>query len=259
MFRWFRQRLGLRGGELIDAAAWSRLRTALPVLANRAPRDQERLRQLANAFARSKAIEGAGGLELNDTMRALIAVQACLPILNLDLGYYRDFYSVIVYPASFRAPHQYMDEVGVVHVAERELSGESWDQGPVILSWHDAEQGARGLHELGNVVIHEFAHKLDMLNGRANGMPPLHADMNREAWTDAFTDAYEDFLNRLDDGSPLPFDAYAATDPGEFFAVASEAFFIDPGPLQGLYPRVYDLLSQYFRQETLRPPGVSVQ
>jgi Mlc titration factor MtfA (ptsG expression regulator) len=259
MFRWFRYVLAFKRRELIGVKAWSRLRAVLPVLASYGPRDQERLRKLANAFARSKAIEGAGGIELNETMRALIAVQACLPILNLDLSYYRNFYSVIIYPAGFLAPHEYTDEVGVVHVGERELSGESWDRGPVILSWHAAEQGARGLDEMGNVVIHEFAHKLDMLNGEPNGMPPLHADMDRQAWTEAFTAAYEDFLDRAEDGSPLPFDEYAASDPGEFFAVASEAFFIDPGPLQALYPQVYALLSRYYRQETLGRPGVSDQ
>jgi Mlc titration factor MtfA (ptsG expression regulator) len=259
MFRWFRQLLASRRRELIDIARWPRLQLSLPVLVRYGPRDQERLRHLANAFARSKAIEGAGGIELNDRMRALIAVQACVPILNLDLSYYRNFYSVIVYPAGFLAPHEYTDEAGVLHIGERELSGESWGRGPVILSWYDAEQGARALNAKGNVVIHEFAHKLDMLNGDPNGMPPLHADMNRQAWTETFTAAYEDFLDRVEDGSPLPFDEYAASDPGEFFAVASEAFFIDPGPLRALYPQVYDLLSQYYRQETLGWPGAPGQ
>jgi Mlc titration factor MtfA (ptsG expression regulator) len=242
--------------ELIAADAWPRLCDLLPLLSRYDPDDQERLRHLANAFARAKAIEGAGGLELTATHRALIAVQASLPVLNLGLDCYHGFYSVIVYPGGFLAPHEYVDEAGVVHVGERELSGESWEQGPVILSWEDAEDGARAVDVMGNVVIHEFAHKLDMLNGEVNGMPPLHKDMSRPEWTRVFTRAYEDFCERVDGGEwPLPVDEYAASDPGEFFAVASESFFVDPQPLQEDYPDVYRLLGQYYRQDPLGVQG----
>jgi Mlc titration factor MtfA (ptsG expression regulator) len=250
-----RRLLTRRPRELIKIEDWSRLCRLLPLLSRYDAADQERLRRLANAFVRTKAIEGASGLVLDDRHRALIAIQAGLPILNLGLECYRSFYSVIVYPGGFLATHEYVDEAGVVHVGERELSGESWEQGPVILSWEDTEQGAQGLDVEGNVVIHEFAHKLDMLNGEVNGMPPLPAEMDRREWTRSFTAAYEDFCERADSGLPLPMDEYAASDPGEFFAVASETFFVDPQALSADYPHVYRLLAQYYRQDPLDAGG----
>ena len=127
------------------------------------------------------------------------------------------------------------------------MTGESWLAGPVILSWADAER--RGEAQGYNVVIHEFAHKLDMLNGDANGYPPLHAGMSRDEWTRVFDAAYRDFCKRVERGEETAIDPYAAEAPAEFFAVLSEAFFEIPGVVQAEHPEVYGQLASFYRQD----------
>ena len=207
----------------------------------------ERLRELVILFLHEKSIEGAGGMTVRDEVRVSIAVQACILILNLGLDYYRGWVEVIVYPDEFVAEYEYVDEAGVSHHVEEAMTGESWSRGPVILSWADAEEGGRG-HGY-NVVIHEFAHKLDMLNGEPNGFPPLHADMNRATWASVFSAAYEDFCRKVDGGFDAGIDDYAAENPAEFFAVMSEAFFESPERVRSLYPKVYAELTQFYRQD----------
>jgi len=193
------------------------------------------------------AIVGAGGLVVRDGMRMSIAAQACMLILNLDLEYYRGWVEVIVYPDEFVAEYDYVDEDGIAHHVEAPMTGESWLEGPVILSWADAE--LRGEEPGYNVVIHEFAHKLDMLNGDANGFPPLHPGMDREAWPRAFGAAYDDFCRRVARGEPSAIDAYAAEHPSEFFAVLSEAFFETPAAVRAEYRDVYRQLAAFYRQD----------
>jgi hypothetical protein len=220
----------------------------LPLLARYPEADLERLRRLTGRFLYAKAIHGAGGLELDPGMRRLIAVQACVPILGLGLDWYRGWVSVIVYPDEFVARHEWVDEAGVVHEADRELSGESWPEGPAVLAWSDVVAGAEG-EEWGNVVVHEMAHKLDLLNGEANGMPPLHPEMSRPGWTRAFSEAYADFCRRVAREQRVAFDDYGADDPGEFFAVLSEAFFLHPHDVRETYPEVYAQLLAFYRQD----------
>jgi hypothetical protein len=137
----------------------------------------------------------------------------------------------------------------VVHEGDEVYAGEAWLHGPVILSWADIAESeyADGV----NVVIHEFAHKLDMLNGSANGYPPLHRGMDRRSWSEAFSAAYRDLCARVDGGEDSIIDPYASQSPGEFFAVLSEAFFELPDVVQSEYPRVYAQLAQFYRQDPL--------
>jgi MtfA peptidase len=209
--------------------------------------ERARLHELTALFLHDKRVHGAGGMVVEDEVRVAIAVQACVLILNLGLDYYRGWSEVIVYPDEFVAHREYVDEAGVVHQVEEAMSGESWEHGPVVLSWADAEVGGRGAAY--NVVIHEFAHKLDMLNGEPNGFPPLHAEMSRAQWSSAFTLAYEDFCRRLDSGMELDIDEYAAENPAEFFAVMSEAYFEAPHTVHREYPLVYEQLKQFYRQD----------
>jgi hypothetical protein len=134
-----------------------------------------------------------------------------------------------------------------VHQGDEPYAGEAWLGGPVVLSWADAQgtDYADGV----NVVIHEFAHKLDMLNGEANGFPPLHAGMSRHVWAQAFAAAYEDFCARVDAGEDTLIDPYAGESAGEFFAVLSEAFFETPDVVRDEYPEVYAQLAQFYRQD----------
>jgi Mlc titration factor MtfA (ptsG expression regulator) len=189
-------------------------------------------------------------------MCASIAVQGCLPILNLGLGCYRDWVGIVVYPDEFVIPRIVEDEFGVVHEYDDVASGEAWEGGPLLVSWRDAQMAGDGY----NVVIHEFAHKLDMLNGEADGVPPLPADIPRREWENALLAAYDDFCARVDTaeahGWPfeeaLAIDPYASENPGEFFAVLSEIFFETPDILYREYPALYELFSRFYRQDPLK-------
>lgn len=245
--RWRRRRIQRRSD--IDAGQWQRAFDRLPLLDSLSDGERTRLRELATVFLHDKQLQGVGSVVLNRDMELVIALQACLPILALDLDWYRDWRTVLVYPDDFTVEHEEMDEAGVVHRVRRSLAGEAWQQGPVILSWNDVYHA--GEIDGYNLVIHEFAHKLDMRNGQANGFPPLHPDMSPHAWTEAFSAAYDDFARRERHHRHLPFDAYAAESPAEFFAVISEVFFEQPGVIRTTYPAVYVQLCAFYRQDPL--------
>ncbi|HSN39474.1 MAG TPA: M90 family metallopeptidase [Burkholderiales bacterium] len=245
--RWRRARILKRAG--FDESIWRKTMGRYSFTRTLADSERARLRELVILFLHEKGIYGAGGMVVRDEMRISIAAQACILILNLDLDCYRGWFEVIVYPDQFVAEYEYMDDSGVMHQVREPMTGESWLRGPVILSWKDAGAADRGVGY--NVVIHEFAHKLDMLNGDANGFPPLHAGMSREAWSRAFGAAYADFCRRVGRGEETLVDPYAADDPAEFFAVTSEAFFEIPQALQASYPEVYRQLAKFYRQDPL--------
>ncbi len=246
--RWWRERRRIP----IPDTRWAALQGALPWVARLGGDERARLRELAERFLRSKHITGAGGLAVTADMRSLIAVQACLPVLNLGLDWYRGWYTVIVYPDDFIAPYEWTDEAGVVHEGERELSGEAWPDGPVVLSWAETAAELDGGAD-GNLVIHEFAHKLDLLSGDANGSPPLHRGMSMRQWSAVMGEAYERFCALVDADAALPFDAYAAEDPGEFFAVTSETYFIDPDRLRRFDAALYAQLDAFYRPTAASP------
>lgn len=206
-----------------------------------------RLRNHAALFLGEKSFSGAHDLALDDELLLSIAAQACLPILEFDFSVYDDWDSVIVYPAQFVTNHEYIDEAGVVHATRDILIGESWLRGPLILSAEDVLRS--GALDGVNVVIHECAHKLDMLNGDANGHPPLHRNMSVRAWTSAFQSGFEDFVARVDRGEATEVDPYAGENPAEFFAVFSEAFFEHPNAVLASYPAIYAQLKLYYRQD----------
>lgn len=244
----WRRRRTLKRQSLPDGV-WRGAVTRLAFLHGLTQDELERLREWVVLFLHSKRFSAAGGLVLTDEMRVMIAAQACILILNLDLDYYDDWVEIIVYPDEFVPGHEYMDEAGIVHRVHAPLSGESWPHGPVVLSWADAS-GGEAAHGY-SVVIHEFAHKLDMRNGEANGFPELHGGMSRLAWSAAFSEAYSDFCTRADAGMETGIDPYAAEDPAEFFAVISEVFFGMPQIVQQTYPAVYRQLALFYRQDPL--------
>ena len=210
--------------------------------------DRERLRELANRLLHEKSFSGAAGLVVTNAMRARIALHACLPILNLGLDYYADWSSIVIYPGDFRVDDEYMDEHGVVHREIMDLCGQSLSHGPMVLSWEAMreEDSAPDDHDL---VIHECAHKLDVLNGDANGFPPLHADMDGRGWARDFQAAYKRFCAAVETGNDNTIDPYASEDPAEFFAVASEAFFTVPNLINEKFPAVYKHLQRFYRQD----------
>ncbi len=214
--------------------------------------ERGRLRNLATVFLRRKTLRGVQGLSVSTEMGVAIAAQACLLIMNLGLDYYDGWVEVVIYPGAFRVARDNTTATGVVSREEKTLSGESWLHGPVILSWDDVASDLASSHPGHNVAVHEFAHKLDMLNDRANGMPPLHADMARQQWTAIFSEAFDHMQRHLAHHHRPGINAYGATTPAEFFAVVSEYFFTDPQTLRLQSAAVYDQLVLFYRQDPLK-------
>jgi len=273
MFRWLRG-LGAAAPAVADMQAripdplWRQVLSSYPFLAPLSAPEREQLRARCAWLLASKNLNGAQGLEPTDFMRLAIAAQAALPILNLPPSLYEGWDEIIVYPAGFTIPRRQMDEDGIVHEYVETAAGEAWDGGPVIVSWSEPDPHAGAF----NVVIHEFAHKLDLRHGEADGMPSLaaHPALRPDTWRQVLADSYDRYLDMLEaveaaipsDVDPesdaadawyasLPLDPYAATDPAEFFAVSSEHFFVDPQPLADALPQWYALLRTYYGQDTL--------
>lgn len=244
----------------IPDALWQATLDGLPFLSYLNATDLARLRETTSLFLAQKQFSTAHDLELTDAMTVAIAAQASLPVLNLGLDLYRGWVGVTVYPGEFVIRKTVEDEDGVVHEVEHDASGEAWEGGPVVLSWEDAQMTDGS--DAYNVVIHEFAHKIDMLTGEADGHPPLfrrlHAPLDSQAWADVFDHAYDRFCARVD---AVPerrwarfereslIDPYAADHPSEFFAVCSEALFVRPKAFEAEYPELYRLLARYYRQD----------
>lgn len=212
--------------------------------------DEATLRRLVSLFLDQKEFSGAGGLVVTDAMAVAIAAQACLPVLRLGLGAYAGFVGIVVHPDEVVAPREVTDEHGIVHAYDEVLAGEAMVGGPVMLSWHDVDAAAAaGEYDAAyNVVIHEFAHVIDMVDGVADGVPPLPNEAAREAWLDVLMPEYDRFSERVVCGHETVVDPYGAEAPEEFFAVASEAFFVTPEALKEEQPAMYRLLSGFYRQ-----------
>ena len=249
---WFRQ---TRQPATLPDALWRDTVNALPFIARLDEDAKRRLRALSEEFLAQKEFTSAGGLELTDAMCVSIAAQGCLPILNLGLECYRGWVGIVVYPDEFVIPRTTEDEFGSVHEYDEGAAGEAWEGGPLLISWRDAQMAGAGY----NVVIHEFAHKLDMLDGEVNGIPALPPDMSRREWEKTLLAAYEDFCRLVDeaaaDGEETLLDPYAAEHPGEFFAVMSETFFETPEVLDEEYPALYESFVRYYRQDPLTEPS----
>lgn len=238
---------GRRPAADIPDDLWQAVQTELDFLDWLSADEWQRLRALVARFLEEKEFTATGGLELDDRMKLSIAVQGCLPILNLGLDWYAGWVGIVVYPAEFVIPRSVVDEDGVVHEYDEVAAGEAWGGGPLLVSWQDVAMAGGGY----NVVIHEFAHKLDMVNGEADGLPPLHPGMSPADWEAAMAAAYDDFCERVDAGEDTAIDPYAAESPGEFFAVLAEAFFETPRTLRDEYPAVYAQLAAFFRLDPL--------
>jgi Mlc titration factor MtfA (ptsG expression regulator) len=245
--RWRRARLLAR--HAVPFVRFDAAVAGLPILHRLDASERTRLREAASLFLRDKTFSAAGGAEVDEAVQLAIALQACLLTLNLTEDSYRGWSEIILYPDEFLRPREEVDDAGVVHHSRDILAGESWHGGPLVLSLADV--ACSGQADGVNVVLHEFAHKLDMLNGDANGFPPLHRGMSAAAWAEAFSAAYADLCARVDAGEDTAIDPYAATDPAEFFAVLTEVFFETPRVLDQTYPAVYRQMRQFYRQHPL--------
>jgi len=274
MFKALLARLATANRVAIPDDLWQQALAALPCAARLDETDRERLRALCGELLAAKEMAAADDFELTAAIQVRIAVQACLPILNLGSDWYRGWTSIVVYPSDFVAPRRITDDDGVVHEYDEPVSGEAWEGGPVVVAWDADEVRPARDHWCHNVVIHEFTHKLDMLNGDADGVPPfdprLHAGLDARQWRRTLADAFGRFSAELDlieaelpatldpdsDAARpyyahLPLDPYAAHDEGEFFAVSSEQFFVDPQRLVRAFPEWYAALTRFFRQDPL--------
>lgn len=236
----------------IPDALWDDTLRAYPFLAALAQPQQLRLRQLSASFLAHKEFTGAHGLEVTDAMAVAIAAQACLPVLHLGLKFYDDFRGIVVHPGAMLARRQTTDAAGVVHHYSEVLAGEAMELGPVTLSWEDVA-GSAELAERGhNVVIHEFVHKLDMRDGHANGCPPLPSRAAKTAWQQTMQASFAAFRESVAMherfGAEAPWlDAYGAQSPVEFFAVASEAYFVNRHRFTQEFPALTPLFDGFFR------------
>jgi Mlc titration factor MtfA (ptsG expression regulator) len=214
----------------------------------------DELLKLTRVFLDEKSFEGAGGLEVTDEVRVTIAAQACLLLLGLcgDIGsarIYPGLQSIVVYPDEYVARLEEYQPDGTVYDGPDERSGESWAHGAIALSWEDVRAGAADPADGDNVVLHEFAHQLDEETGKANGVPLLPSREAYAEWARVMSREYDDFVEKVDRNRRVLFDEYAAEDPAEFFAVATEFFFERPVALRSHHPDLYEQLRSFYRQD----------
>ncbi len=252
--RWWRQWHAQREERAVRRRAipddlWKRTLVRYPFLRRHDAATAAELRRLTSLFLDRKEFSAAGGLRLTDAVVVSIAAQAVLPVLRLGLGHYDDFVGIVVHPDEVVAQREALDDDGLVHAYEEPLVGEAMPGGPVMLTWHAVRQAGASEGFAYNVVIHEFAHKLDMNDGVADGVPPLPPSVRRADWEATLDAAYTAFVQRVEAGEPGAMDPYGAHSPAEFFAVASEAFFVLPEKLKGEHPALYEMFALYYRQD----------
>lgn len=238
----------------IDDALWHRIVADSDLFDGLDGATLERVRNLAARFIAEKKFFGARGFLVDHAVRAAIAAQACRLVANLGFDYLCACRTVIVYEGGFIAEREVEDEDGIVHSGREELAGEAAHGGAVVLAWDDARPRRNDEPDYfpTNVVIHEFAHKLDELSGHHNGFPPLPKGMSDTRWAETFSAAYEHLCGLVERDLETPIDDYASTDPAEFFAVATETFFTSPEILADAFPLVYSLLTQLFGEDPIR-------
>ncbi|MDD2711629.1 MAG: zinc-dependent peptidase [Simplicispira sp.] len=250
----------------IPAVLWLQTLAHYPFLRALSLHDQAKLRALSALFLQHKQFHGGQGLVVTDAMAVAIAAQACLLLLHWGepaqaLGWYSDFVGIVVHPGAVLARRNVTDEAGVVHHYAEPLVGEAMERGPIMLSWDDVQDGGHSAARGTNVVIHEFAHKLDMRGGTPDGCPPLPAGFMgthsaraaHALWWSVWEPAYADFRERVTIaerfGGEAPWlDAYGASAPAEFFAVACEAYFVNRTQFAQAMPALVPLLDAFFQR-----------
>lgn len=245
--KWLTRWLGSPPPAPIDPALWQALLTRFDGAEVPSSARMLRWRDLTARFLADKAITPAADCALSESDRVLIAMLCCEPVLDLGYGWLRGWHQVIVYPGGFGVRRQHVDEdSGVLHEWDDELAGECWEQGPVILSLEDAIQAVDAPESGYHVVVHEIAHKLDLLDGSLDGTPPLDDAAWRRRWIADFQRAFDALRREVDTGRETLIDPYACEAPDEFFAVASEYHFTDPDLLAHAMPEVAAHLASFY-------------
>jgi MtfA peptidase len=253
MAGWLQRRREARAlrRRAISDPLWRACIAHLPFVAARPAEQLERLRRMASLFLDRKEFTGAQGFVVTDRIALAVALQACLPVLELGLDHYDAFVGIVMHGDAVVAAREVIDDDGVVHTYDEELAGEAMVGGPLMLSWADVlpDPSADAPTTAYNVVIHEFAHVLDMRDGQADGIPLLGSSAERRAWGEVLMAGYDRLCERIVCGYETVLDPYAAESPDEFFAVASEAFFVTPQALKEEQPAMYRLLASFYKQD----------
>jgi Mlc titration factor MtfA (ptsG expression regulator) len=253
MLSWLRHRRRRRILEHPFPEAWRRIAgDYFPHYRYLNDGEKRRLERMVQVFIEEKRFEGLGGQVLDDEVRVLVAAQACLLILELSHDFYRKVESILVYPSTVLRPEPLFGDRhthGELAPEEYPLLGEAHPGGPVILAWDAVKHGAVHPDDGLNVVFHEFAHKLDMLDGEADGVPPLKSKAEYKIWHEVCEREYNHLARRTNRGLESFLDDYGATHPAEFFAVATEYFFEKSGEMKRRRPKLYGVLSGFFRQD----------
>ncbi len=227
------------------------LQTNLP-LYGRLPADlQDRLHQRIGEFVRSTFFEGCNGLELTDEIILTIAAQASLLVINQEGAPYPLLKTVLVYPSAFTATNESMGPSGTIVQREVKCVGESWENGTVILAWDSVKNGARNIFDGHNVTFHEFAHQIDSLDGDTDGVPVFHSEAAYQTWASVLGEHAEAFVDRVQRGKKTILDPYGATNPAEYFAVATETFFEKPKQMKKKLPGLYAELQNYYKLDPI--------
>lgn len=251
MIGWWQRRLRARTLErrAIPEPLWQLTLARFPFLAVREAGDLAALREMTTLFLAAKEFTGAGGFTVTDEVAVAIAAQACLPALKLGLHWFDRFVGIVVHADAVVARRETEDPDGIVHAFDEELSGEAMSGGPVMLAWRDVDDAGESAAIGYNVVVHEFAHVIDMRGGVTAGAEQARPDGGRGRWLHALAEEYESFTAAVDADEETFLDPYGAEAIEEFFAVAAEALFVAPNELRADQPRVYSLLAEFFRQD----------
>ena len=253
IFGWLRRRRRTKLLATPFPSAWREALAALPFYRGLDEDERRRLEAILRVIVAEKHWEGFGDLDLDDEKKVVIAAQAALLILEIEHDYYRRVKSILVYPTAFESPFPRHEGGGIVSEGQRH-AGEAWYRGPVVLTWDGVRQGAADPKDGHNVVYHEFAHKLDMLDGYVDGTPPLHRRDAYAIWRRVMTEEFTRLQDAARRGKRSLLDRYGATNEGEFFAVATETFFEKSRPMARKHPELYALLKDYYRQDPATRP-----
>ncbi|WP_437190825.1 zinc-dependent peptidase [Planctomicrobium sp. SH527] len=251
IFNWLKSRRRKRILTEPFPVEWDRLLSqAIWQYRNLTPEERTRLQQLTQVFVAEKNWEGCNGLQLQDLMKVIIAAYASLLVINLDYDeHFENVLSILIYPTTFVGKETTVVGKGLVLEGTQARIGEAWYRGPVVLSWSDIRQVTAQQSPGRNVVLHEFAHQLDMLNGRGvDGTPPMNTEEQLIRWQDVISSEFEQLAQSCRIGAPTFLDCYGATSPAEFFAVTTESFFESPRPMRHFHPTLYAIFCEYYRQ-----------
>ena len=251
IFSWFKRRRRKKILEQPFPHKWLEwIEKRVPYYRRLKETEQEQLRNLVQVFVAEKIWEGCKGLTVTEEMKATIAGQACLLLLGIEHDYYRNVKTILVFPRQFvPRENEDMDESGVIHESNEAALGQAWENGPVILSWADSKAGGRNQRDGLNVVLHEFAHKLDLSDGMIDGAPRLKSLRQYKRWAEVMRREYEQLVENSRKRRATLLDDYGATDPGEFFAVAVECFFEKSIQMRQKHRELYEVLRDYFQQD----------